>query len=242
MLTGANRKGSVVRGDIFVVDEDTDLLDPTFHTGGQVNPQWKPPRNGPKGNQKGKPEVSSKHLDENITTEKKMDSSGRTSSLFPGKPSDDIIELDTGSTAKKPSVGFPLLPRVPADPRTSANSSKLRNKTDNLARTVSPPHVVTSDPAVVEQGERNTTQSTTDSNNSSKHNGKQPDRERPGTVTVVSVDGDLVRSSDGKTYRLQRGPPGRMGPPGQEVSGLVVPLLIQRSCSDLLFTAQVISK
>lgn len=224
VLTGPNRKGSVVRGEIFIVDEDTDLLDPTFQTGGQVNPQWKPPRNGSKGNQKEKPEVSSKHLEENITTEK-TDSSARTSSHFPGKPSDEIIELDTRNTPKKPSVGYPQPPRTPSDPRTPTDSSKLREKADDSVRTVSPPpHVIThSTKAVVKQREQYTKQSTTDSNNSSKHNGKQPNSERPGTVTIVSVDGDLVQSSDGKTYRLQRGAPGRMGPPGEEVSGFVVP-------------------
>ncbi|KAI4816797.1 hypothetical protein KUCAC02_009103, partial [Chaenocephalus aceratus] len=47
-------------------------------------------------------------------------------------------------------------------------------------------------------------------------NGRQPDKERSAVVTVVSREGDLVLGSDGKMYRLQRGPPGRMGPPGQE--------------------------
>ncbi|XP_068588520.1 uncharacterized protein [Cebidichthys violaceus] len=101
--SGSSRKGSVGRGDVFVVDEDTDLLDPTFQNGGQVNPLWKPSRNGLTGSQKEKPELSSKQLEENITTDKKADSGGRTSSLFPGKPSDDVIDLDKGSAPKKPS-------------------------------------------------------------------------------------------------------------------------------------------
>ncbi|KAJ4926157.1 hypothetical protein JOQ06_008340 [Pogonophryne albipinna] len=115
--SGTNRKGSVGRGDVFVVDEDTDLLDPTFQNGGQVNPQWKPSRNGLKGSQKGKPEM----IEENITTDEKVDSSGRTSSLFPGKPSSDIIDLDIGGTTKKPSVDLPV-PKIPSDPRTSTDS------------------------------------------------------------------------------------------------------------------------
>lgn len=226
MLSGPDRKGSVIRGDVFVVDEDTDLLDPLFQNGGQVNPQWKPSRNGLKGNQKGKPEMSSKDVEENITTEKKTDSSGRTSSLFLGKPSDDIIDLDTGTTPKKPSVGFPVPSRVPSDPRTSTDSSKLREETDNWTTMVLPtPHVITSDSSakvvVVEEGPI-TTQSTTHPVHRVEHNGKQPDRERPGTVTIVSINGDLVQSSDGKMYRLRRGPAGWMGPPGQEVSGFMV--------------------
>lgn len=221
--SGSNRKGSVGRGDVFVVDEDTDLLDPIFQSGGVVNPQWKPSRNGLKGSQKGKPEVSSKLLEENITTEKKADSGGRTSSLFPGKPSDDIIDLDIGGATKKPPLGFPVIPKIPSDPRTSTDSDKLRD-TDERSRSVSPtPRVIISGPsakAVVEEGRPITT------DHRAEHNGKQTDKERPGTVTIVSRDRDLVLGSDGKKYRLQKGPPGRMGPPGQEVSGLMVFLLL----------------
>lgn len=168
-----------------MVDEDTDLLDPIFQNGGQVNPQWKPSRNGPKGSQKEKPEVSSKQPEENITTDKKADSGGRTSALFPGKPSGDIIDLDKGSALKKPAVGFPVT-KMPPDPRTSTYSSEK----------------------VVEEGRPVTS-------------GKQPDKERPPLVTVVSRDGDLALGSDGKMYQLQSGPLGRMGPPGQEVSCLI---------------------
>ncbi|XP_045923675.1 collagen alpha-1(XI) chain-like [Micropterus dolomieu] len=187
--SGSDRKGTVGRGDVFVVDEETDLLDPIFQNGGQVNPQWKPSRNGLKGSQKEK----SKLLEENITTDKKTDSSGRTTSLFPRKPSNDITDLDIGSATKKPSVGFPVLPTIPSDPRTSTDSTHtLREETDERSGSVSPtPHVTIT-------------------------NGKQPDKEQPGIVTIVSRDRDLVLGSDGKKYRLQRGPPGRMGLPGQE--------------------------
>ena len=201
-----------------MVDEDTELLDPIFQNGGQQNPQLTPSRNV-NGSQKGKPDVPSKDLEENITTEKKTDSSGRISSLFPKKPSDDIIDLDIGSSPKKPSVGIPLLPKIPLSPRTSTDSNKPREETEEETRTVSPiPH-----------GIPITTQSTTQFDHGTKHEGKgkQPDKERPGIVTIVSRDGNLVLGSDGKTYRLQRGPPGRMGPPGQEVS-----LSIQLLCFD----------
>ncbi|XP_059214588.1 uncharacterized protein LOC131992894 [Centropristis striata] len=180
--SGSNRKGSVGRGDVFVVDEDTDLLDPIFQNGGRVNPQWKPSRNGLKGSQKGKPEQSSKHLEENITTDKKATSDGRTSSLFPGKPTADIIDLDDVRGApKKPSVEYPVA-KTPQDPRTSTESAKVG----------------------VEDRRPIT-------------NGRQPEKEHPAIVTMVTRDGDLVLGSDGKTYRLQRGPAGRMGPPGEEV-------------------------
>lgn len=224
MPSGSNRKGSVGRGDVFVVDEDTDLLNPILQSGGQVNPQWKPSRNGLKGNQKGKPELSSKLLEDNITTDKKTDSDGRISSLFPGKPSDDIVDLDIGSATKKPSVGLPVLPKIPSDPRTSTDSNKLREETDERSRSVSPtPHVIISGPsakAVVEEGMPITT------DHRAEQNGELPDKERPGIVTIVSRDRDLVLGSDGKKYRLQRGPQGRMGPPGPEVSGLMVFMLL----------------
>lgn len=226
MLSGPNRKGSVVRGDVFVVDEDTDLLDPIFQNGGYVDPQRKPSRNG--GNQKGKPEMSSKHLEENITTEKRTAESDRTSSLFPGKPSEDIIDLDTGDAPKKPSAGSPVLPRNPSSPnRTSTDSGQLREETDDPTRTVS------STPRI-EVPMRSTTRR-------AEHHVKHLDRERPGTVTIVSVDGDLVRGSDGKMYRLQRGPAGRMGPPGPEVSDtrmLLLLVIIRNYCFCICFVDQ----
>ncbi|XP_030004255.1 uncharacterized protein LOC115429147 [Sphaeramia orbicularis] len=205
--SGPDRKGSAGRGDVFVVDEDTDLMDPIFQNGGQVNPQWKPHRNGLNGSQKGKPEVASKDLEENITTDKKTDSGGRNSPLFPGKPSDGIIDLDAGNVPKKPSVGFPVLPKTPSDPRPP-DSNKPAEETDEKVQSVSPtPHVFISG-----DGGALTTQSTMFID----PNGRRPDDKLPGVVTIVSRDGDLVLGSDGRRYRLQRGPPGRMGPPGPE--------------------------
>lgn len=211
MPSGSGRtKGSVGRGDVFVVDEDTDLLDPIFQNGGQVNPQWKPPRNGLKRNQKGKPELSGKLLEENITTDKKADSGARTPPLFPGKPSNDIIDLDIASATKKPSVVFPALPKVTPGPRTSTDLSTLsETDTEDRSSSVSPtPHVFSSG---LDKGSRR-----------GKNQGKPPDKESPGTVTIVSRDRDLVWGSDGKMYRLKNGPPGRMGPPGPEVSDTTV--------------------
>lgn len=189
------------------MDEDTDLLDTIFQNGRQVNPRLKPSRNGPKGSQKGKPELSSKNMEENITTEKKKDSNGRTSSLFPGKPSDDIIDLDIGGSPKKPSLGFPAPPKIPSDPRSATDSSKETT-------TISPlPDV---------KGSSRTTQTSIQFDRRREHKGRLPEKGRPATVAIVSRDGNLVLGSDGKMYWLQRGPPGRMGPPGLEVSGLLV--------------------
>lgn len=209
MPSRPDRKGSAGHSDVFVVDEDTDLLDPVFQNGGQVNPQWKPSTNGLKGSQKGKTELTSKNLEENITIEKKVDSSGRSSSLFPGKPSDDIIDLDISSSPKKPSLDFP---KVPSSLKTSAQPSILDRQTSMVLPT---PPATTSAPfvkeAVKEEGSINT-QITVEVHV------KRPDKDRQGIVTVISRDGDLVLGSDGKKYKLKRGPPGRMGPPGLEVS------------------------
>lgn len=225
MPSGSSRsKGSVHQGNVFLVEEDTDLLDPIFHNSGKVNPQWKPS----KGNQR-KPEPSSKLLEENITVDKKKDSSGGTSSLFPGKQSHNVMDLHIESATKKPSVSFPVLLKINSGPRTPTDSNKLRAVTNELSMFVSPkPHVISGPSAkeVVEHGRAITT------DHRAKHNNRLPEKEQPGIVTMI--DRDLVLGSDGKKYRLQRGPPGRMGPPGQEVSDLKVFLLYYPLHNDTL--------
>lgn len=218
-----NRKGSVGRGDVFVIDEDTDLLDPIFQGGGVVNPQWRPSRNGQNGGQKGKPDVSSKKVEENITTEKETDS--RTSLVVPLKPSDNIIDLDVRGSPKKPSLGIPLLPKMPSHPRTSTESNELIEESADRTGIVSPTRSWTPIAA----------QTTKPLVHGSKPNseGKDPGRGRPRIVTTESRDGDLVLGSDGKTYRLKKGPPGRMGPPGPDVSELFFSSLIL--CCGFLF-------
>lgn len=123
MPSGASRSKGLIPGNVFVVDEDVDLLDPRFHGGGKVNPDWRPPRNGPKGSLKGKPDASSKLLEDNITTDKKDDGAGRTSTLFPKKPSDDVIDLDIESATKKPPVRVTFYITYPS--RKSINSFQL---------------------------------------------------------------------------------------------------------------------
>lgn len=222
-----------------MVDEDTDLLDPVFQNGGKVNPQWKPSRNGFKVNQKGKPELPSKELEENITTDKKTNS-GRTSSLFPRKPSGEVIDMDIESATKKPSVIFPVVTKIPSDPSETTDANKSREVTDNRSKFVSPtPHIITTQKAIVDAGRPVSTDPR------DKLNNKLQEKEQPGTVTIIYRDRDLVLGPDGEKYRLQRGPPGPMGPPGKEVSGLKFFLFIAHyfSCPTLfkLLSAKWIS-
>lgn len=202
-----------------MVDEDIDLLDPVFQNGGYVNPQWKPFKNGLEGRQKGKIDKIPKKFEDNVTTEKKTDSSGRTSLQFPKKPSDEIIDLDIGNTPKKPSAGVSPLPNTPTSPRTSTDSNNLEETEETKTFTSAPTKIIIP------------VQTTMPFDQRIKHigKGKQPDQGHSGTITIVSKEGDLAIGSDGKKYRLQRGPPGRMGPPGLEVSGFVFPLVFPSS-------------
>lgn len=214
--SGSSRSKGIIHGNVFVVDEDIDLLDPIFQNGGKVNPDWRPSRNGVKGNLKGKPDMSSKLLEENITTDKKGDAAGRASSLFPRKPSDDVIDLDVEGVTKKPPVRFSAHPDSPSKPRLSTDPSILRDVTDERLKFVSPtPQVTISGPSVKAVDVDRTPVT---NNRISKINNKVPENEQPGTVTVLHRDSDLVVGSDGKMYRLRRGPPGRIGAPGPEVS------------------------
>ena len=219
--SGRREKGSLGRGDVFVVDEDTDLAAPFFQ-GGPLTSPWKPPSPGAVGGQACKPESSSKHSEENITTDKKDSEPGGRggAARFPGKPSEDvIIDLDAGSGAKKPSPGFPL-EKTTVDP-DDPDSNRLREEAEvevgvKHKPSQSPPPPSSEPPVKSEVG------------TPSGHSPRQPDstvkgglvppgQEHPRTVTIVSREGDLVLGSDGRKYLLRRGPPGRMGPPGLEV-------------------------
>lgn len=97
--TGLKQPGSITRGDVFEVDEYTDLVDPnTLSKNGGLPHKIHPTL--AKGSKEAKPDSTSKILDENITTEKSIPDKG-----FPKKPVDNtIIDLDVPSILKKPSV------------------------------------------------------------------------------------------------------------------------------------------
>lgn len=218
MPSGASRSKGLITGNVFVVDEDVDLLE-SFNVGGKVNPDWRPPRNGPKGSVKGKPDTRSKVLEDNITTDKKADGAGRSPSLFPRKPSDNVIDLDIESATKKPPVRFTFYFTPPYQSFKSIHSFH-HVKRGNKSKFVPPvPQVVSAGPTVeagVEDRKPVTTTGIAEVDN------QLPEKEQPGTVTVIYRDNELVVGSDGKRYRLRKGPPGRMGASGPQVSGLNV--------------------
>lgn len=205
MPSGFNfSRGSGGRGGIVLVDEDTGLINHLFPNRGKVNHHLKPVRNGQLENQRGKPEQSSKLLDENITTDKKTDSNGGTIFQFPGKPSDSLTELDGESPIKKPSLGISELPGIFSDGMTSGDA----NVTDESPIIISGP----SGKGFPQNGRSVT------SNQRAKHFNDLVDRVYSHLWTLTPREGRLVQGSDGKSYRLVRGPPGWMGPPGEDVS------------------------
>lgn len=205
--TNTRQPSQVGRGDVFEVDEDTDLVDalrpkpgPTVST--------KTPSRQPKGSSEGKLDPSSKLLDENITTNKKKANGGSTST----KPVDNIIDLDLGRPKKKPPVVSPSGRTRPGPDDADANRLKedppdytLNSKPSAPTRKTKPgsPTTVPSTGRIIEGA------------GTPKQKGSS---EAPGKAYVVSRDGDLVTYSDGRMFRLQKGPKGYMGPPGHSVS------------------------
>lgn len=223
------RKPSLVgRGDVFEVDEDTDLVDTLRPKPGSTASTKTPPRQ-PKGSGEGKPDPSSKRLDENITTNKKKADRGGTSI----KPVDNIIDLDLGRPKKKP-------PKVSANGRTrpgpdDADANRLKEDIDP------PDYTPSSKPSAptrkTKPGSPTTVPSTgrvIEGAGTPKQKGSS---EAPGKAYVVTRDGDLVTYSDGRMFRLQKGPKGFMGPPGHPVSLFLVPSLQSLPCTTCIFCA-----
>ena len=202
MPSGTRREGSLGPGDVLVVDEDTDLFNPVFQgVGGRLNPQWKPSRTGAKGLHEGKAGAPSKGLEENTTTGKRVetDSGAGGESLLPGTPKGDIIlDLDTRTGPKKHSAAFPD-GKIPSGDHTRDPEAEEGGSSPGSAGT----------PSIKRAPEERTV--SLDNAIDEKHQG---------FVSVVSRHGDMALGSDGRWYRLQRGAPGRMGPPGTEVSEL----------------------
>lgn len=209
-------KGSGGPGGVVLEDESTGPLNHLFHNRGKVNHHLKPAKNG----HQGKPEQPSKLLDENITTEKKTDSSRERESQFLGKPSDGLTNLDVERSTKKPSLGISELPGISSDRMTSGDSNMWMEVTDESSKLAFPEsHIIKSDPSgkAFPQNRRCVT-----SDPRAEHITKLVDKDCSHWWTIKPRDGHLIQGSDGKSYRLQRGPPGPMGPPGEDVSPLFI--------------------
>ncbi|KAG7279260.1 hypothetical protein CRUP_033196 [Coryphaenoides rupestris] len=183
--SGSRREGSLGRGDVLVVEEDTDLFDPIFQgVGGQLNPQWKPPRPGAKGRHEGKAGASSKGPEENITTDKtemETDVVVRGESVFPRKPTGDaIIDLDTRTDPKKSSVAFPTSKIHSARDQTGNPEGNDLGEGDSSPR-----------PDGTPVGKKVAEERTVSLDNAIDEKHQQ------GFISVVSRDGDMVLGSDG---------------------------------------------
>lgn len=209
MSTNTRQPSLVGRGDVFEVDEDTDLADTLRPKPGSTGSTNTPPRR-PKGSGQGKPDPSSKRLDENITTSKKKADGGSTST----KPVDNIIDLDLSRPKKKrPVVKANGRPRPGPD---DADANRLKEDIDP------PDYTLSSKPSSptrkTKPGSPTTVPATgriVEGAGTPRHKGSS---EAPGKAYVISRDGDLVTYSDGRRFRLQKGPKGYMGPPGHSVS------------------------
>lgn len=188
---------------MFEVDEDTDLVDQNIlsKNGGKPSKTIPPDSTG---SHDGKPESTSKLLDENITTDKHK----------PGKPSlkkpvdTTIINLDV-QVPKKPTAST-----VSSGETTSSPEDRESNllKEDLGATTQAP--VSTTSWEGISKGSGRTISKTPDIPAGSGWGSE----EHPGTIILTGRHGDLVRGSDGNMYRIQRGPMGPVGPRGEPVS------------------------
>ncbi|KAL2099503.1 hypothetical protein ACEWY4_003897 [Coilia grayii] len=194
------------RGDVFEVDEDTDLLD-ALRPKPSTSQDTKTPREPTKTSGEGKPDPASKSLDENVTTDKKKVDGGSTS----GKPVDNIIDLDL-SRPRKPAVVFPSRRTRLGYGDDDVDANKLKEDVDppDYTHTSKSPKPRPSSPSNVPSTDR-----ITQGAGLPKHKGS---REMPGRIHITDRDGDLVTFSDGSKYRLLKGPKGYMGPPGESGS------------------------
>lgn len=195
------------RGDVFEVDEDTDLVDQNVLSKNGGKPSKTIPTDTT-GSRDGKPESTSKHLDENITTDKHKP--GKPS---PKKPVDTtIINLDV-QVPKKPTGSTLSSREIHLETTSSPEDRESNLLKEDLGATTQAP-VSTSSWEGISKGSGRTISKTPDIPAGSGWGSE----EHPGTVILTGRHGDLVRGSDGNMYRIQRGPMGPVGPQGEPVS------------------------
>ncbi|XP_064164931.1 collagen alpha-1(V) chain-like [Anguilla rostrata] len=204
---GPMRPGTLERGDVFLLEEDTDLAEPNL------------PAPGRKKRPRPKPSSASKLREENITADKTKPGGGARRP-FPGKPSDDIIDLDSASNPSRGLKKTPVGGKTPPEPSspTSAlprpqhpDSNRLRE--DEVPPSTSPPSPVD---AARSGSETETVTVGQDLATPTQLSSRPPAAGTPsGTAKAPPRDGDIVRGSDNKMYRVLKGPPGPTGPFGK---------------------------
>lgn len=192
---------------MFEVDEDTDLIDQNILSKNGGKPSKIFPTETT-SSRDGKPDSTSKRLDENITTDKHKP--GKPS---PKKPVDTIdINLDV-QEPEKPTGSIVLSSEIHLETTSSPVDREYNLLKEDLGATTQAPLRTTSWEGI--------------SKGSGRKTSKTPDipvgpgwgsEEHPGTVILTGRHGDLVRGSDGNMYRIQRGPMGPVGPRGEPVS------------------------
>ncbi|KAG5840838.1 hypothetical protein ANANG_G00192920 [Anguilla anguilla] len=162
----------------------------------------------PAGIRDNKPSSGTKALDENFTTEKRK-TDGTAQGNFPGKPSDDIIDLDSASslTLKKSSIDFSGAKnpaQLPFDPHDLAllTDEGLQPSTDPSTTSVTRPDVQHSG-VHMEHGP------------GCARDVKAARGNHASVMSSATREGDIVPGLDGRMYRLKKGPPGPMGRPGK---------------------------
>ncbi|XP_061115428.1 collagen alpha-1(V) chain-like [Conger conger] len=166
----------------------------------------------PAGIHDDKPNSGTKALDENFTTEKRADGSLHTAQRnFPGKPSDNIIDLDSASslTLKKSSIGFSggkIPAEMPHDPHDLALLAEQGLLPSIESSTTSVSH------RDVQQGLSTSAVHTEHGQGWSKD---VKAARGSHASNSVAQEGDVIPGLDGRLYRLKKGPPGAMGRPGK---------------------------
>ncbi|KAG9337345.1 hypothetical protein JZ751_028913, partial [Albula glossodonta] len=211
---GPQRPGTVGRGDVFLVEEDTDLADPSLQRPPISSGPNKRPR--PKGGREGgKPGSASKALDENIT----IDKSKATGGAFPGKPVDDVINLDSASSSNGLKKKTPPVPSRPRPDHPNSNRLREEELPPSTMPTLRPAPTPSSRPkseVVMVTTRPSTSDPPTRRGHGARNGTSSPvGGANSGPVKVTPKDGDIVQGLDGKMYRVVRGPQGLMGPLGK---------------------------
>ncbi|RXM92423.1 Voltage-dependent N-type calcium channel subunit alpha-1B [Acipenser ruthenus] len=166
-----------------------------------------------------------KIVDENVTTDKqKGDAGSRTSVLFPGKPSDKIIDLDAKQSSRLPdSKTSAHSPQRPA-PQVQDTDLLLEEEELLVAAPLPTAHPRTGelDTGINASATLGETHNLSEAGNGTLQHSMDSRTDRitdtrvlKGAVHQQHKEGSVVQGSDGRHYQLKPGPPGPIGPSGK---------------------------